>query len=83
MEKGNNPEKWNSLLAFLDERLQFGLLEHLRRVESYHFEDDTLFIKAGSKNDERYLRKEPVLQQLTVIACETTGVKSVAIEDLG
>ena len=55
--KGNNPERWEKLLDELDEKLQLGLLEHLKRVTSYHFEEDILYLQAGSDADYEYLSK--------------------------
>lgn len=78
--KGNNPEKWNQLLEALDEKMQFGLLTHLQRVKAYHFETDTLLIEPATVEDEKYLGKEVVLQQLVVFAEDATGIKSVKIK---
>ena len=47
--KGNNPVLWDKFLADLDEKLQLGLLDRMRRVQAYHFESDTLFLEPGSK----------------------------------
>ena len=78
--KGNNPEKWEKLLAALDEKMQFGLLTHLQRVRAYHFENDTLFIEPATPEDEKYLARDAVLQQLIVFAEDATGMKSVKIK---
>lgn len=80
--KGNNPEAWERLLAELDEKLQFGLLERLRRATSYHFEGDELIIEPGSEEDSQYLAKSPVLQQLQVLAQSTTKVEKVKLKKL-
>ena len=48
-ERGNNSELWVKLLTLLDEKLQLGLLDHLKRVSSYHFEDHELTIQPGSQ----------------------------------
>ena len=77
--KGNDPDRWNKLLQMLDEKLQFGLLDHLRRAASYHFEHTTLYIEASSHDDYEYLNRPHVLQQLSVLAEETTQVQSVSV----
>lgn len=66
--KGNSPEKWNKLLEELDDKLQLGLLDRLRRVTSYHFEGRELFIETSSAEDQQYLEKDSVRQQLSVFA---------------
>ena len=33
-KRGNNPERWDCLLADLDDKLQLGLLEHLDDIRS-------------------------------------------------
>lgn len=78
--KGNNPELWDKLLQDLDERLQFGLLEPLRKVESYHFEGSVLFIEVAIQQDFNYLSKPHVLQQLKLLAGQGTGVSSVELK---
>ncbi len=80
--KGNNSNLWNTLLDELDEKLQFGLLERLRRVSSYHFEDDTLFIEPGSPDDETYLSKSAVFTQLQVFAQSAVKVDRVKLKKL-
>ena len=77
--KGNFPDKWERLLAELDDKLQLGLLDRLRRVTSYHFEDQTLCIEAGSSQDLEYLQKYSVKQQLTIFA-SGSGVTSVTLQ---
>jgi len=79
-EKGNRPEAWDSLLKVLDDKLQLGLLEHLRRVHSYHFEDDNLYIVPGSNSDEEYLRRDATLHQLQIFAQDTVKVDRVKIK---
>lgn len=81
--KGNNPELWNRLLTQLDDKLQFGLLERLRRATSYHFEGDTLYIEPGSADDEGYLTKGSVFQQLQVFAQAATKVERVKLRKEG
>lgn len=77
--KGNNPKMWEKLLNDLDEKLQLGLLDRLRRVEGYHFESDTLFVDASSKEDQGYLTKAVNFQQLSLLAQQSTGVERVVI----
>lgn len=81
--KGNDPAKWEKLLADLDEKLQLGLLTRLRRVTSYHFEGDLLFIEPGSVDDENYLSKPATLQQLCVLAHDSLMVREVALKPRG
>ena len=78
--KGNNPQVWEKLLETLDEKLQFGLLEHLRRIASYHFEESVLYIEAGSEADAEYLKRESVLQQLQVFVSDVSKVEKVKIK---
>lgn len=78
--RGNSPELWNKLLEILDEKLQLGLLDKLRRVSSYHFEDSILFIEAGTADDETYLSKSVTLQQLAIFAEDVTKVKEIKIK---
>lgn len=80
IQKGNNPESWEKLLTELDDKLQFGLLEPLRRVSSYHFEDDTLFIDPGTPEDLKYLSKSTVVQQLQVFVQGSIGIDKVKIK---
>lgn len=75
--RGNGPERWNRLLEVLDERLQFGLLDRLKKVQAYHFEAELLFIEACSAEEERYLMRESVQQQLSLFA-EEVGAKQGA-----
>ena len=77
--KGNNPKLWEKFLADLDEKLQLGLLDRLRRVTAYHFESETLFLEAGSPDDEAYLQKGANFTQLCLLAQDSTGVESVKI----
>lgn len=75
--RGNNPHLWEKLLADLDEKLQLGLLDRLRRVQAYHFEGETLFIEAGLPEDNAYLQKPSHLQQLTLLAQDATGIENI------
>ncbi|MEZ4753191.1 MAG: hypothetical protein R3A13_02645 [Bdellovibrionota bacterium] len=78
--KGNNPELWEKLLNTLDERLQLGLLDHLRRVSSYHFEDKLLIIEPLNSNDHEYLTRKAVQQQLETFAKDITKVERLEIK---
>ena len=77
--KGNNPILWDKLLTELDEKLQLGLLDRVRRVKAYHFESDTLFIEFASAEDESYFKKGGALQHLELIAQDATGVRELRI----
>jgi len=79
-QKGNRPELWERLLEVLDEKLQLGLLDHLRRVHSYHFEDDNLYIVPGSTLDEEYLRRDATFHQLQIFAQDIVKVDRVKIK---
>ena len=81
--KGNNPDLWSRLLTQLDDKLQFGLLERLRRAASYHFEGEILYIEPGSADDEVYLAKGSVFQQLQVFAQAATNVERVKLKKDG
>ena len=77
--RGNCPELWEKLLTELDDKLQLGLLDRLRRVSSYHFETEILFIDPASIDDANYLNKGATLQQLTVFAEDAAHVREVRI----
>jgi len=77
--KGNNPELWDKLLAALDEKLQLGLLDHLRRVVAYQFEEGILLIEPGNPQDRQYLTKDSVLQQLELLAQDAVKIEKVKI----
>jgi hypothetical protein len=77
--RGNCPELWEKLLTELDEKLQLGLLDRLRRVAAYHFETEILFIDPSSLDDANYLNKGATLQQLTVFAEDAAKVTEVRI----
>lgn len=79
--KGNNPQLWTKLLEDLDEKLQLGLLDKLRRVQGYHFEGQVLFIDPSSDEDHAYLSKTATRQHLELLAQDATGVKEVRIRD--
>ena len=80
--KGNNPKLWDKLLADLDEKLQLGLLDRLRRVQAYHCESETLFLEAGSPEDEAYLQKGSHFTQLCLLAQDSTGVSEVKFRSI-
>lgn len=77
--RGNNPELWERLLSELDEKLQLGLLDRLRRVGAYHFETDILFIDPASVDDAQYLTKGHTLHQLELYAQDSTKIREVRI----
>lgn len=79
--KGNNPQLWDKLLAELDEKLQLGLLDKVKRVKAYHFESDILFLEAGTDEDDAYLRKGGTLQHLELIAQDATGIREIRLRD--
>lgn len=83
MAKGNNPELWSKLLAALDEKLQLGLLDHMQRVSSYHFEEELLIIEPGSKEDAEYLSRDATRQQLELLAQDATGILRVKLRSPG
>ena len=78
--RGNAPDKWEKLLIELDDKLQLGLLDRLRRIESYHIEEKSLILVPGNADDAQYLMKESVKQQLsvfiTVLGVNTLEIKS-------
>jgi len=77
--RGNSPALWDKLLSELDEKLQLGLLDRLRRVGAYHFETDILFIDPANPDDCAYLSKGPTLQQLELLAQDATHIREVRI----
>lgn len=81
--RGNCPERWQKLLSELDEKLQLGLLDRLRRVEAYHFETEILFIDPASPEDAEYLTKGATLQQLQIFAGDSANVSEVRICSAG
>lgn len=78
--QGNAPERWQALLSLLDEKLQFGLLEHLRKVKVYHFEGDVLYLETASEEAAKTLSSHHVFQQLEIMAQDSTGVTAVKIK---
>jgi hypothetical protein len=78
-ERGNNPELWEKLLSDLDEKLQLGLLDRLRRVAAYHFESDLLFLDPATPDDAAYLTKGSTFQQLELLAQDATKVREVRV----
>ena len=78
--KGNQPAVWEKFLNLLDERLQFGLLERLRRVKSYHIEGSILYIEPSSEIDTAYLKKSAVFIQLGILAKDGCGTEKVEIK---
>ena len=81
-EKGNDPKRWEKLLVDLDEKLQLGLLEYLRRVNAYHFEEDILYIEPANEADHEYLAQDSVFQQLQIYAQHAVGVDKVKLKAL-
>lgn len=75
--KGNNPERWQKLLSALDERLQLGLLDRLKKIVSYHFETDTLTLEPLNLDEQSYLSKDPIFQQLQVLAQDAVGIEKI------
>ena len=76
-KRGNNQEGWAKLLAELDEKMQLGLLDRLRRIKSYHFEESTLTIETDNPEDLSYLAKPVTHQQLELFAQEVCKVEKV------
>jgi hypothetical protein len=77
--RGNNPDLWDKLLSDLDEKLQLGLLDRLRRVAAYHFESEILFIDPATPEDANYLTKGATFQQLELLAQDSTKVREVKV----
>jgi hypothetical protein len=77
--KGNNPVLWSKLIEHLDERLQLGLLDKVKKATHYHFEEDTLIVEVGTVQDEQYLTKDVVFQQFTLLAQDATGITNLVI----
>jgi hypothetical protein len=80
--KGNNPTLWEKFLADLDEKLQLGLLDRLRRITAYHFESDILFLEAANPDDDAYLRKGVNFTQLELLAQDSTKVREVRLRSI-
>jgi hypothetical protein len=81
-KRGNDPERWEALLTALDDKLQLGLLEHLKRVNSYHFEESILYVECADVKDHAYLSKDAVLQQLRLLAEDSIKIEAVKIKKL-
>ncbi len=62
--------------------MQFGLLDRLHKISAYHFEEDILFIDPGSPEDEQYLKKDSVMQQLELLAQDIIKIERVKIKKL-
>lgn len=77
--KGNRPELWETFLNVLDDKLQLGLLDHMRRVTSYHFEEDILYIQPRDNSDFDYLKEGPHFQQLEILAKATLQIDRVKL----
>jgi fructose-1,6-bisphosphatase len=77
--KGNDPERWQKLLDVLDDKLQLALLERLRKVVTYHFEEDILYIEPASKEEAEQLTKDTVFHQLELFAQDSIKVDKVKI----
>ncbi len=77
--KGNDLPRWDKILQALDDKLQLGLLEHLRRAVSYHFESQVLYIEAADNKDYEYLSRESVKQQLKIISEDSANVDEIII----
>ncbi len=81
--KGNNPELWQKLLATLDEKLQLNLLDHLRKVAAYHFEEDILYIEPATPEEADYFKRDSVFQQLQLTAQDVLKVDRIKIKRHG
>ena len=77
--KGNRPEHWEKFLNALDDKLQLGLLDHMRRVTSYHFEEDILYIQPSTDSDYEYLKEDSHFQQLEILAKATVEIDRVKL----
>ncbi len=80
--KGNNPELFSQLLSLVDEKLQLGLLDALKKIHSYHFEDETLFLKVEAAELLEYLKRDAVFQQLSIFAKDACQVERVKVEHI-
>lgn len=76
---GNDTARWEMFLHSLDEKLQFGLLDNVRRVSGYHFEGSILYLEIANKDVEEYLRKDSNFQQLQVLAQAAVKVEKVIL----
>lgn len=80
-QRGNDSNSWNSILEVLDEKLQLGLLDHLKRITSYHFEDSTLTIEAGNQVDFAYLSRAEMFHQLEIFVKDRCKVDKILITE--
>ena len=80
-KKGNDPERWEKLLTALDAKLQLGLLEHLRRISSYHFEANVLHLEPANQAEAEYLKKDAVRHQLEIMAQDAIGITALKVEN--
>ena len=78
-EKGNDPEKWNKILAALDEKLQLSLLYHLRNIKSYHFEDDILYLEPSDSEAQKHLSQDRVSQHLEILVKEVVNIRKIKL----
>jgi len=78
--KGNNPVLWEKLLNELEDKLQLGLLDRLRRVTAYHFEGDLLILKPGTDQDREYFQGKAINQTLRLFAEKVANVEKVRID---
>ncbi len=79
--KGNNEEAWQALLDSLNDKLQLGLLDHLRRAKSYHLESSILYIVPSNQSDYSYLTQASNLEPLRIFAEDViSGVSKVEIK---
>ncbi len=76
----NNNQRWQKFLDILDEKLQLGLLNHLRKVQNFSFDNDTLILEIENQIDLNYFKNEAFLQQLKVLAKDAISVKDVIIK---
>ena len=72
---------WEKFLNALDEKLQLGLLDQMQRVNSYHFEEDVLYVQPSSKADYDYLKEGSHFQQLEILAQATLQVDKVKLTE--
>lgn len=77
--RGNDPPRWEKLLAALDEKLQLGLLDHLRRIPAYHFEEELLIIEPASDEEYVYWSRQTTMQQLELLARDAAAVEKIKL----
>ena len=78
--KGNNPVLWARLLDEIEDKLQLGLLDHLRRVKAYHFEDDLLIIAPSTPQDREYFQKPAIQQTLKLFAEKVANIEKIRVD---